>query len=210
MRFVATIGDRRHTIELDANGHVRKVTLNGRELAVDWRLVGAEHPHLAGAALGDVPADHYSVLAGSHSYDAYARVLEGASGATEGPTYTLELHIAGRAYVVTVQDARSQALESLAGGPRVSGDVSIRAPMPGLVVQVLAAEGTEVRRGQTLVVLEAMKMENDLAAPRAGVVKAVRVTRGQTVNQNDVLAIVGDPSAAGGLDTASMAANGDE
>ena len=195
MRFVAKIGDRQHTIEVEANGHARRVTLDGREIAVDWRLVGAAHTHLAGT--DEAPADQYSLLSGAHSYDAYVRALDGTSGATEGTTYTLEVYIAGRPYTVTVQDARSQALESLAGGLRISGDAAIRAPMPGLVVNILAVEGAAVQRGQTVVVLEAMKMENDLAAPRAGIVKAVHVAKGQTVNENDVLAIVGDPGAPG-------------
>ncbi|HEY7849294.1 MAG TPA: acetyl-CoA carboxylase biotin carboxyl carrier protein subunit, partial [Ktedonobacterales bacterium] len=52
--------------------------------------------------------------------------------------------------------------------------------------------GQEVARGQAIVVLEAMKMENDLTTPRAGVVKRVSVAKGQTVNQGDTLAIIGD------------------
>lgn len=106
---------------------------------------------------------------------------------------TVEVMIEGRPYLVAIEDERSQALASLAGGKHISGDASIRAPMPGLVVNVLAAVGSAVERGQTVVVLEAMKMENDLTSPRAGIVKAVRVERGQTVNQGDVLAVVGDP-----------------
>jgi biotin carboxyl carrier protein len=64
--------------------------------------------------------------------------------------------------------------------------------MPGLVSNILALEGQEVARGQAIVVLEAMKMENDLTTPRAGVVKRVSVAKGQTVNQGDTLAIIGD------------------
>jgi biotin carboxyl carrier protein len=208
MRFVATVGDRQHTVEVDSNGHVRQVLLDGRELTVDWRLVGAEHTHLSGASPGGEQADHYSMLVGTHSFDAYVRAVEGLAGTTEGTTYTLEVSIAGRPYAVTVQDARSQALESLAGGPRAAGEVSIRAPMPGLVVSVLAGEGAEVRRGQTIVVLEAMKMENDLAAPRAGVIKVVHVARGQAVNQNDVLVTIGDPAEQHAPSAIDEAANG--
>ncbi|HEX2350831.1 MAG TPA: acetyl-CoA carboxylase biotin carboxyl carrier protein subunit, partial [Ktedonobacterales bacterium] len=72
----------------------------------------------------------------------------------------------------------------------------IRAPMPGLVSNVLAQEGQEVARGQAIIVLEAMKMENDLVTPRAGVVKRVGAAKGQTVNQGDMLAIIGDPDGA--------------
>jgi biotin carboxyl carrier protein len=128
------------------------------------------------------------MLVGDHSYEAYARLAPDADA--EGTT--VEVMIEGRPYIVTVEDERTRALASLAGGAHVSGDAPIRAPMPGLVVNVLAEQGSAVERGQTVVVLEAMKMENDLTTPRAGVIKAVRVERGQTVNQGDVLVVVGD------------------
>jgi biotin carboxyl carrier protein len=64
--------------------------------------------------------------------------------------------------------------------------------MPGLVSNVLVAEGAEAQRGQAVIVLEAMKMENDLTAPRPGIVKSLRVAKGQTVNQGDLLAVIGD------------------
>jgi biotin carboxyl carrier protein len=72
-----------------------------------------------------------------------------------------------------------------------------------MVVNVLAMEGQVVERGQAVAVLEAMKMENDLTTPRAGVVKNVRVAKGQTVNQGDTLVIIGDaPDGATGTETA--------
>ena len=193
MRYVATVGEREHTVELEENGHVRSVELDGRELRVDWHLVGADRFHLT--APGNHAADHFTVLAGDHSYEAYVRVVQDPA-ADEGGGMSVEVTIAGRPYVVRVRDERSQALASLAGGSHVAGDVAIRAPMPGLVSSVIAAEGEEVKRGQTVVVLEAMKMENDLTAPRAGVVKSIRVAKGQTVNQGDTLAVVGDPAGA--------------
>jgi biotin carboxyl carrier protein len=104
--------------------------------------------------------------------------------------------VQGRPYIVEVRDARSQALARLASAAHASGEASIRAPMPGLVSNVLVTLGEEVQRGQTIVVLEAMKMENDLTTPRAGFVRSLRVTKGQTVSQDDVLATVGDPSGA--------------
>jgi biotin carboxyl carrier protein len=100
--------------------------------------------------------------------------------------------VQGRPYVVEVQDARSRALASLAGAAHASGEATIRAPMPGLVSSVLVTSGEEVQRGQTIVVLEAMKMENDLTAPRAGYVRVLRVAKGQTVSQDEVLATIGD------------------
>ncbi len=193
MRYVARIAGVTHTVELRENGHERQVELDGRALTVDWQRIGGSQPHEPGDA--SAAAQHFSLLVGGHSYEAYARVLDGEPGAAEGQEQAIEIMIAGRPYLVTIQDERSQALTSLASGRHVSGDAAIRAPMPGLVSNVLAAVGDEVTRGQNIVVLEAMKMENDLTAPRAGIVKAVHVTKGQTVNQDAVLAIVGDAYA---------------
>ncbi|HEX6797363.1 MAG TPA: biotin/lipoyl-containing protein [Ktedonobacterales bacterium] len=187
MLYIATIGGRQHIVEVEANGRVRRVVVDGRALAVDCRLVGEAGAHAA--SRDEQLADHYSLLAGNDSYEAFARLVPSAG---EGGERTVEVHIHGRPYVVTLQDEREQALANLAGAARVSGDVAVRAPMPGLVVNVMVQPGEEVRRGQTVVVLEAMKMENDLQAPRAGIVKEVRVGKGQTVKQDAVLAVVGD------------------
>ncbi len=184
MRFVATVGANRVVIGLEENGHLRRVSLAGQDVTVDWRPVGDSpvEPTAQRAA-------HYSVLVGERSYDLYVRVVP----QTEGAAAVYEVSLGGQTYVVGVQDERAEALASLAGEGHISGDAAIRAPMPGLVSHVIAPEGTVVERGQPVIVLEAMKMENDLPAPRAGIVKHVRVSKGQTVNQNDVLAVVGDP-----------------
>jgi biotin carboxyl carrier protein len=187
MRYVATIGGRTHVIEVEADGHIRRVVVDGREMTVDCRLVGAVGAH--SAARDEPLADHYSLIAGNASYEAFARSVPSSE---DGGERTIEVSVRGYPYVVTLQDEREQALANLAGSAHVSGDMAVRAPMPGLVAGVLAHPGDEVRRGQTLIVLEAMKMENDLQAPRPGIVKAVRVAKGQTVAQNEVLAVVGD------------------
>lgn len=190
MRYVATIGGRKHIIEVEENGHVRRVVVDGRELTVDWRLVGT--PGGAAPAEDSGRAAHYSLLIGGQSYEAFARPVP----AEESSERAIEVHINGYPYVVEVRDERTEALAQLSGGAHGAGDAAIRAPMPGLVVNVLAGLGTEVQRGQTVVVLEAMKMENDLQAPRAGVVKEVRAAKGQTVGQGEVLAVIGDPAGA--------------
>jgi biotin carboxyl carrier protein len=63
----------------------------------------------------------------------------------------------------------------------------IKAPMPGLILEVNVEEGSQVREGDYLLVLEAMKMENTLTAPRDGVVKSVSVNKGETVEKNQLL-----------------------
>lgn len=190
MRYVATVGEQTYTIDLQEDGHQREVTLGDKHLTVDWRPVG-------GAALStgkDDPdqAGHYSLLLGAHSFDVYVQPAH--ADEEDGASRVFEVHARGQVYRVRLADERTRALASLAGGAHASGDANIRAPMPGLVSNLLVEEGDEVQRGQAVVVLEAMKMENDLPAPRAGIVKSLRVSKGQAVNQGDLLAIVGDPA----------------
>lgn len=64
---------------------------------------------------------------------------------------------------------------------------NLKAPMPGLILEVTVKEGDEVREGDFLLVLEAMKMENTLTAPRDGIIKSVSVEKGQTVDKNQLL-----------------------
>jgi biotin carboxyl carrier protein len=190
MRYVATVGEQTYTIGLQEDGHQREVTLGDNRLTVDWQPVG-------GAALSAGKDDrdraaHYSLLLGAQSYDVFVQPVPADDD--DGTSRVFEVHVHGQVYRVRLADERARALASLAGGAHASGDANIRAPMPGLVSNLLVEEGAEVQRGQAVVVLEAMKMENDLPAPRAGIVKSLRVSKGQAVNQGDLLAVIGDPA----------------
>jgi biotin carboxyl carrier protein len=68
-----------------------------------------------------------------------------------------------------------------------TGVSEIEAPMPGLIIDVLVSEGQEVKKGEGLCVLEAMKMENTLLSAGDGIIKAVKISKGQTVDKGDVL-----------------------
>jgi biotin carboxyl carrier protein len=98
------------------------------------------------------------------------------------------LGLGGDRYEAEVLDERTRHIRSLtAGAGAARGPTAVRAPMPGLVVRVLAEPGQEVAAGAGVVVLEAMKMENELKAPAAGVVGAVRVRPGEPVEKGQVL-----------------------
>ncbi len=95
---------------------------------------------------------------------------------------------AGERHEVEVVDERTAHIRSLAGAaPTTAGPKPLKAPMPGLVVRVVVEPGQAVTAGGSLVVLEAMKMENDLKAPGAAVVEQVLVAAGQTVEKGTVL-----------------------
>ncbi len=95
--------------------------------------------------------------------------------------------IAGRTTEVTVLDERTRALAAVVGDSRASRPTSIVAPMPGLVVRVNVAPGDRVAEGQGVVVVEAMKMENELRATAEGTVASVHVDPGATVEKGAVL-----------------------
>lgn len=107
-----------------------------------------------------------------------------APGANAGE---LLVGLGGRTIKVIVNGRRSAHAEA---GGHGHGQVSIAAPMPGRVVRVLVAAGDEVSARQGVVVVEAMKMENELRAPRAGRVKEVSVTAGTSVEAGRILAVI--------------------
>lgn len=72
-----------------------------------------------------------------------------------------------------------------------AGETAVEAPMPGKVIKVVAAAGTAVKSGDVVIILEAMKMQNEICAPCDGTVKAVNVSAGQTVTAGQAMAIIG-------------------
>jgi acetyl-CoA/propionyl-CoA carboxylase biotin carboxyl carrier protein len=139
---------------------------------------------------------------------AVAPVGQGAEGVAEPKVRRdVDVEVNGRRFGVTVWVPESQAgAVAPAGGggraagprPRRSTGASARAagtgdvtvPMQGTIVKVLVSEGDEVEVGQTVCVLEAMKMENNIAAGKSGTVKEVKVTAGQSVGSGDVVVVI--------------------
>lgn len=95
----------------------------------------------------------------------------------------------GQSDTVTVSLSQGAPNGAQRRGP-ASGPARLTAPMPGRVVRVLATEGQEVDTGEGLVVIEAMKMENELKAPRQGQVREVAVQEGQAVDAGALLVVV--------------------
>ncbi|MGV2434812.1 MAG UNVERIFIED_CONTAM: acetyl-CoA carboxylase biotin carboxyl carrier protein subunit [Anaerolineae bacterium] len=88
----------------------------------------------------------------------------------------------------TVLDERDMVLLGRRGlDADGSGEVVIKSPMPGLIVQVLVEEGQTVQKGATLLILESMKMQNELKSPRDGIIQRISVGAGDTVEQNRIL-----------------------
>jgi pyruvate carboxylase subunit B len=120
----------------------------------------------------------YSLLTNGKSYQLYVEPQD--SG--------FRIVVWRKRFTLQVLTEREWRLEKVA--PRqanASGDLTLNAPMPGLVKAVLVAEGDVVTKGQRLVVLEAMKMENDISAPRGGAVKTVHVQPGTVIESGKPL-----------------------
>jgi biotin carboxyl carrier protein len=95
-----------------------------------------------------------------------------------------------REYRFVIQDERGWR-RNRAGSVEAEGRQQVVAPMPGKIVRVLVSAGDSVRAGQGLLVVEAMKMQNEIRAPKSGTIDRVRVVEGQTVNAGEVVVIVG-------------------
>ncbi|WP_376792229.1 acetyl-CoA carboxylase biotin carboxyl carrier protein subunit, partial [Thermoflexus sp.] len=99
--------------------------------------------------------------------------------------------VRGYLFAVRVEDERERRIREASGERHGSvGEVVVKAPMPGLIVAVPVQEGQPVRKGEKLVLLESMKMQNEIRAPRDGTVKAIRVRPGQSVEQNQILVVL--------------------
>jgi biotin carboxyl carrier protein len=161
------------TIEFDGAAWPLELARDGEEWR--FRLRGSE-TRCARVRLAE-PAV-YSVLLDGRSYDVY--VEEAADG--------LVVVIGGHRFEIGVRDPRK--LSHKRGGPGHEGRQNVTAPMPGKVVRVLVAAGDEVAAGQGLLVVEAMKMQNELKAARPGRVETISVREGATVSAGEVLAVI--------------------
>jgi len=123
----------------------------------------------------------YSLLAGGRSYEL---TVDGQGGECVAI-------VNGEPLAVAVQDAlRARAVQPARLARGVEGLLTMRAPMPGLVRAVRVRPGQTVEAGETVVVLETMKMESNIAAPHRGVVREVQVAAGATVRQHQPLVVV--------------------
>ena len=184
MAYISTVNNQVYTIDTGQNSDQRDIIIDGTIQSIDWRHIAP----LAVDAKGQTgTGGRYSLLIGGKSYEVFARRI---AKPDEKDGYTYEVQVAGQRFEVHVEDEREKALAGSIKGAHETGEAMVRAPMPGLVLSITLEVGASVERGQTVVILEAMKMENDLGSPIAGKIKEVRVNKGQTVNQADVLVVV--------------------
>ena len=130
-------------------------------------------------------------IAGNGRASSWSLLPEGGGAAAlidvDGAAPDLTVTVDNRSMPLKLHTARAKVAGRAAPAAR-SGPSAVQSPMPGKVVKVLVAAGDEVKSGQGVVVVEAMKMENELKAPRDGKVKSVSVKEGQAVEAGQTLA----------------------
>jgi acetyl/propionyl-CoA carboxylase alpha subunit len=164
MKYLATIDDTTYEIDINEKGEIR---LDGERLQADFMAVAEQ--------------SLYSLLLDNRSFEAHISPEE------EG----LEVLLHGSRYMVSIEDERSRLLRKAGKAELLqSGEFHLKAPMPGLIVEVPVESGQEVSKGDNLVILESMKMQNELKAPRDGTISRVRVKPGDSVKQNAVMIVL--------------------
>ena len=169
------------TFEIDINGRTRTISIERRSEGHYRVTLDGTHHELDAARVG---VHGLSLLLDGEA--GVSRDVQVTPGSARGE---LLVTLAGRMVAATVNGRRT-GRAGADSGAGTHGEQSITAPMPGRVVRVLVKPGDEVAARQGVVVVEAMKMENELRSPKAGRVKDVHVTPGTSVEAGRVLLVV--------------------
>ena len=165
MTYDVVVDGKIHRLELTKGETTWHCKVDGHSLEVDAALTAR---------------DVLSVLIGGDAFEIKReRSLSG----------DLHLVIGSARYAIDVQDPRSLRTRRAAAGSE-AGPQKITAPMPGKIVRIMVAEKDEVKAGQGVIVMEAMKMQNEMKSPKDGRVQKILTSEGSTVNAGDTLAVI--------------------
>jgi biotin carboxyl carrier protein len=165
MKFVATVDGRSEVVEVTGGDGRYRVTIGEQVWEIDARLTAQ---------------GIYSLLVGGRSYVADVSDREGAC----------VVEVGGETAVIEVEQQTRHIIRTRGGALAAASGQTLKAPMPGRITHVSVKAGDAVRAGDPLVVIEAMKMENEFKAGVAGTVVEVRVEPGKAVNPGDVLVVI--------------------
>jgi biotin carboxyl carrier protein len=164
MKIDVTLQGRRHIVELTHSVERPQWKIDGREVEAD--------------AL-EISRGRYSVIVDGSSFE--VQVEESSTG--------LRIVADGYEYSASIENPR-ELKKNRAGAAEAQGRQNILAPMAGKIVRTLVQVGDQVQTGQGLVIVEAMKMQNEVRSPKSGTVERLGVVEGQTINPGDVVAVV--------------------
>lgn len=163
MKYIAEIDGAEFPVEIMDEHHVR----------FGETIVEVDLAAVSGQSL-------YSLLMDGESYEGYVFQDEDI----------WQVLLLGQFFAVRVTDEREKRLRTSSLAAGATAEFTLKAPMPGLVVAVPVEEGQQVEKGQILLILESMKMQNELRSPRPGRVTRVRVKAGESVEQKQNLLTV--------------------
>lgn len=165
MRFAVMEGGRAETVEVTGGAGRFRVTLGDQVWEVDARAIG---------------------------HGLYSLIVDGVSHAVDvsRENGSVTVSVAGERYLLQVEEETRHAIRTRGLAAGATAGQTLKAPLPGKVSQVAVRPGDPVKPGDTLLVIEAMKMENECKAQAAGTVAEVRVEVGQAVNAGDVLVVI--------------------
>lgn len=169
MKYFVTVNGHAHEVDVVERLGKLAVAVDGQPLELDYEEVDN---------LGQV-----ALLAGGRSW----------AVSIEGDEHAVSATIAGHLYAVELEDERERAAHAAERESSKGGGV-VKSVMPGIVVKLLVKEGDTVEKGQSLLILEAMKMQNEIAAPAAGVVKTLHVREREAVSSGAKLATLAAPA----------------
>jgi acetyl/propionyl-CoA carboxylase alpha subunit len=157
-------GNKEHQLELDSSG--KSGLINGEEFSIDLLKTDSRNFH---------------IIRNNKSYN-----VEVVSEEKAEKTFIIKVN--GKKYQLEARDKYDELLKQLGMEAGSAGKINeIKAPMPGLVIDIMVSAGQQVKKGDPIMVLEAMKMENILKSPSDGVVKRIGVEKRQAVEKNQVL-----------------------
>jgi len=172
-------------LSVTVNGHEHILEING-DGAVSCRLDGTAFE----ADVSMLESGVYSLLIGGRSFTVRVSPTAEISPAVNGGSAAeYDVQTGGKHYSVAVRDPRRTIHRGRAKAS-IEGRQTIAARMPGKVIRLLVSEGESVESGQGLIVVEAMKMQNEIKCPKSAKIQKILVHEGQPVNAGDVLLLV--------------------
>jgi len=165
VQIAGAAGKSQRVVELERDNDRWKISIDGQAVDADVAEIG---PH------------SLSVLLEGHSYT--VQVTQTSDG-------ILKLHTALQEFTAYVTDPRAWRGRRH-GGVEAQGQQQVAAPMPGKVIRLLVGVGDKVEAGQGLIVVEAMKMQNEIRSPKGGTVERLSAKEGQAVSPGDVLCVI--------------------
>jgi biotin carboxyl carrier protein len=166
MAFIAKLGEQTYTVEIEEIGKgLYRIAVDGNEFLVDGKKTGRTN---------------YSLIVDNRSFE-----IEVDNAEDE-----YRVLVDGRNYHVNLVDERRVRVGGAQSELQLQGRQKVSVPMPGKVIAVLVSAGDVVEKGQGLVIVEAMKMENEVRSPVAGEIKEIKVKPGDAVEGGAVLVIV--------------------